>query len=275
MEKQITTRAGTLDLEAVKGPSEGSTTTYRAYVQGFTRSEHPRTVEGFAEYIAEITGKRPAASVNLAIAAGKSAFIQAAQRQGMSARELTLLKGALSELRNVRHQQADVATITPEERARLFKALPLRVRLIAETLYQSGARVSEIVGLRRDHVRVNGKVALRLFGKGSKEREATITAGLYSRILAEFPEGEYLFTTDRGNPYRRTYITREIERAAQRVLGRSVTSHVLRHSRATDLIESTGKVKGVSRMLGHASEATTLRYYVKQSLTADELSEGV
>jgi len=54
-----------------------------------------------------------------------------------------------------------------------------------------------------------------------------------------------------------------------------VTAHVLRHSRATDLIERTGKVKGVSRMLGHASEATTLRYYVKQSLTEEELTEGV
>ena len=59
------------------------------------------------------------------------------------------------------------------------------------------------------------------------------------------------------------------------MLGRSVTAHVLRHFRATDLIERTGKVKGVSRMLGHASEATTLRYYVKQSLTEEELSEGV
>ena len=64
-------------------------------------------------------------------------------------------------------------------------------------------------------------------------------------------------------------------RAARRVLGRSVTAHVLRHSRATDLIERTGKVKGVSRMLGHASEATTLRFYVKQSLTEEELAEGV
>ena len=84
-----------------------------------------------------------------------------------------------------------------------------------------------------------------------------------------------LFTTDQGNPYRRTYITREIDQTARRTLGRSVTAHVLRHSRATDLIATTGKVKGVSRMLGHASEATTLRYYVKQSLTDDELFGGV
>jgi len=263
------------DLEAVRGPSEGSTATYRAYIKGFTTSAHPQTVEGFAEYVAEITGRRPAASVNLAIAAGKAAFLQAGIRGGMSTRELTLVKGALSELRNVRHQQADVATVTPEERGRLFAALPLRVRLIAETLYQTGGRISEIVGLRRDHVKVNAHVELRLFGKGSKERQATITPDLYRRILATFPEGEYLFTTEHGNPFDRKYVTREIDRAARRVLGRSVTAHVLRHSRATDLIARTGKVKGVSRMLGHASEATTLRYYVKQSLTDDELGEGV
>ena len=76
----------------------------------------------------------------------------------------------------------------PEERGRLFAALPLKVRLIAETLYQTGARVSEIVGLRRDHVKVNGHVGLRLFGKGSKERQATITLELYGRIMAAFPQ---------------------------------------------------------------------------------------
>ena len=276
MRPQITkAQKHTLDLEAVRGPSSGSTTTYRAYVKGFTRSGHPQTVEGFASYIASITGKRPAASVNLAIAAGKAAFLQAAIRAGMDTRELTLLKGALSEIPTVRRQMADVKVVTPEERARLFVALPLKVRLIAETLYQTGARVSEIVGLRRERVKVNGNAELRLFGKGSKERQATITLELYMRILQEFPEGEYLFTTREGNPFARSYVTREINRASRRVLGRKSGAHVLRHSRATDLIESTGKVKGVSRMLGHASEATTLRFYVKQSLTEEELSDGV
>jgi integrase len=265
-----------MDLEAVRGPSEGTTATYRAYVLGFTTSAHPQSVEGFAAYIAEITDRRPAASVNLAIAAGKAAFLQSAQRQGADTHELALLKGVLAELHNVRQQAADVSTVTPEERSRLFPALPLRVRLIAETLYQTGARVSEIVGLQRDHVKVSGHVELRLFGKGSKKRQATITRELYDRIVATFPQdGEYLFTTLQGNPFKRTYITREIDRGARRILDRKVTAHVLRHSRATDLIATTGKVRGVSRLLGHASEATTLRYYVKQSLTTDELFAGV
>jgi site-specific recombinase XerD len=244
-------------------------------VRGFTRSAHPRTVEGFAAYIAEITGKRPASSVNLAVAAGKAAFLQAAIRSGVSAHDLTLLRGVLSELKNVPYHAPDVATITHAERGKLFEALPFRVRLIAETLYQTGARVSEVVGLRRDQVKMQGHVELQLFGRGSKQRQATITAELYRRILAEFPHGKYLFTTARGNPFARTYVTREIDRAARRVLGRSVTAHVLRHSRAKDLIERTGKVKGVSRMLGHASAATTHRYFVKHGLTKEELFEGV
>jgi integrase len=262
-------------LEAVQGPSEGSTATYRAYVKGFTRSAHPQTVEGFAAYIAQITGTRPAASVNLAIAAGKAAFLQAAIRREISAYDLTLLRGALSELKNVRYQAPDVTTITHAERGALFAALPPRIRLIAETLYQTGACVSEIVGLRRSHVKVQGHVELQLFGRGSKRRQVTITAALYRRILAEFPQGTYLFTTAKGNPFARTYVTREIDRVARRELGRSVTAHVLRHSRAKDLIERTGKAKGVSRMLGHASAATTHRYFVKHSLTKEELFEGV
>ena len=155
----------------------------------------------------------------------------------------------------------------------MIAAMPLRVRLIAETLYVAGARVSEIIGVRREAVKPDGEcVELRLYGKGGKERTAKITAELYRRILAVFPEGgTFLFTTREGHSYTRPYVSREIDRAARRVLGKGATAHVLRHSRATDLIERTGKVKGMSRLLGHADEATTLRYYVKQSLTDDEL----
>jgi len=44
------------------------------------------------------------------------------------------------------------------------------VRLVAETLYVTGARVSEVLGVRRDQVKTNGSVELRLYGKGGKER---------------------------------------------------------------------------------------------------------
>ena len=56
----------------------------------------------------------------------------------------------------------EVEVISPDERAQLLKALPLRVRLVAETLYVTGARVSEVLGVRRDQVKENGTVELCL-----------------------------------------------------------------------------------------------------------------
>ena len=47
------------------------------------------------------------------------------------------------------------AAVSPEERSALFAALPLRVRLVAETLYVTGTRVLEVLGVRRDQVKVN------------------------------------------------------------------------------------------------------------------------
>ena len=52
-------------------------------------------------------------------------------------------------------------------------------------------------------------------------------------------------------------VTREIARAGKRVPARS-SGHQLRHSRATDLLASTHRIKAVSRLLGHSDEAVTL-----------------
>jgi integrase len=129
--------------------------------------------------------------------------------------------------------------------------------------------------VRREAIHVNGSVELRLYGKGGKERTARLPLPLYRRILGEYPEGEYLFSTRTGSPFAREYVSREIARAARRALGRSVSAHVLRHSRATDLLASTHRIKAVSRLLGHSDEAVTLRYYVKDSFTDEELFAGV
>jgi integrase len=99
---------------------------------------------------------------------------------------------------------------------------------------------------------------------------------MFEEIEAAFGgEGrEYLFETLEGGPFSRQYVTREIARAARRVLKRRITAHDLRHSRATDLFQKTKHLKGVSEMLGHASTATTARFYVRDSLTDDELFNG-
>ena len=263
-------------LRQVKGARELSTAAYRGALKAFLDGGWPPTVEGAAAYIEDLRGRRSASTVNKTLSALRKAFAQAGERLGLPARELAVIRGALAEIPGVKKAPPEVAVITEEERARLLAALPLRIRLIAETLYVTGARVSEVLGVRRDQVKgTNGAtVELRLYGKGGKERVGRIPAELYSRIMKEFPEGTYLFQSYKGQHFHREYISREIARAARRVLGRSVSAHVLRHSRATDLLASTHRIKAVSRLLGHSDEATTLRYYVHDAFSDEELFGG-
>ena len=262
-------------LLQVQVAGERTTQAYRAAVTAFLAKRAPATVEGFATYINELRGKRSASTVNQALAAGRKAFVQAGEKLGISARELALIQGALAQIPTVKKAPPEVAVVSPCERSRLFAALPLRVRLVAETLYVTGARVSEVLSARRDHVKPGGTVELRLYGKGGKERSSRIPAELYQRILLEFPKGIYLFESRSGQHFHREYISREIARAARRALGRPVSAHVLRHSRATDLLAATHRIKAVSRLLGHSDEATTLRYYVRDAFSDEELFDGV
>ena len=259
-------------LLEVKGAGELTTAAYRSALGAFLQSGHQVTVEGFAAYIHQLRRTRSAATVNQALAAGRKGFLQAAERLGMPAREISLIRGALAEIPAVKKAPPDVAVISPQERSALFAALPLRVRLVAETLYVTGARVSEVLGVRRDQIKPNGAtVELRLYGKGGKERTGRIPTELYQRILEVYPQGTYLFQSRAGQHFKREYISREIARATRRVLGRAVSAHVLRHSRATDLLAATHRIKAVSRLLGHSDEATTLRYYVRDAFSDEEL----
>ena len=262
-------------LLEVKGRGDLTTTAYRSALKAFLESGQAVTVEGFVAYIDQLRRTRSAATVNQALAAGRKAFLQAAERLGLPAKEISLIRGALAEIPAVKKGPPDVSVVSPEERLALLAALPLRVRLVAETLYVTGARVSEVLTVRRDQIKTNGSVELRLYGKGGKERTARIPAELYKRILQVFPRGTYLFESSHKKHFRREYISREIARAARRVLGRSVSAHVLRHSRATDLLAATKRIKAVSRLLGHSDEATTLRYYVHDAFSDEDLFGGM
>ena len=150
-------------------------------------------------YINQLRRRRSAATVNQALAAGRKAFLQAGERLGLPAREISLIRGALAEIPAVKKAPPEVAVVSPEERLRLFAALPLRVRLVAETLYVTGARVSEILGVRRDQVKTNGAVELRLYGKGGKERSSRIPRSSTSESLQSSPMAPTYLSPTRGS----------------------------------------------------------------------------
>jgi integrase/recombinase XerD len=136
-----------------------------------------------------------------------------------------------------------------------------------------GLRVSELVGLRLDDVRFDGRyLEIRVRGKGRKERALllwkqvgdAIRAWLAIRGTAACPE---LFLTATEKPMTRSgfaYVLRKHIRAATlacpSLVDARVSPHTLRHTCALNTLRATGDIRKVSLWLGHASQSTTEIY---------------
>ena len=148
--------------------------------------------------------------------------------------------------------------------------LGLRDRAMLETLYATGLRVSELVGLKLVEAALDAGV-VRVFGKGSKERLVPLgeeAVGWLTRYLKEGrlallhgrPSG-HVFVTARGGAMTRQAFWHLIKRYAARTLpGRSLSPHTLRHAFATHLLNHGADLRVVQLLLGHADITTTQIY---------------
>jgi integrase/recombinase XerD len=146
----------------------------------------------------------------------------------------------------------------------------LRDRAMLETLYASGLRVSELVGLKTIQVSLDMNV-VRVLGKGSKERltplgeEAADWIERYQRearaMLLAGRKSDALFVTARGGPMTRQSFWSLVKRhAAKAQIRQPISPHTLRHAFATHLINHGADLRVVQLLLGHADISTTQIY---------------
>jgi integrase/recombinase XerD len=146
-----------------------------------------------------------------------------------------------------------------------------RDRAALETLYATGCRASEVVGLRpRDLDFIRGTI--RCVGKGDKERLVPLgsraRAALESYLkddrpamVARHPETAVVFVARSGRPLSRVGLWRIVKTHARAAgLPESVSPHTLRHSFATHMLAGGADLRVVQEMLGHVSIATTQIY---------------
>ncbi len=153
----------------------------------------------------------------------------------------------------------------------------LRDRALMELFYASGARVGELSGLDVGDVDFGGR-AIRLFGKGRKERivplydaalEATrrYIADARPVLLARAVPSRAgvatraLFINAKGTRMSADSMRKRFERlSASAGVGAGATPHTMRHTFATELLEGGADLRSVQEMLGHASLSTTQIY---------------
>jgi integrase/recombinase XerC len=144
--------------------------------------------------------------------------------------------------------------------------LARRDQAILELFYSSGLRLSELTALDCEQldladglVQVLGKGSkTRVLPVGGKAREA-LTEWLKLRLLAN-PQDDAVFISQQGRRLGPRAIQVRVKAAGERELGQNLHPHMLRHSFASHLLESSQDLRAVQELLGHADIATTQIY---------------
>lgn len=137
---------------------------------------------------------------------------------------------------------------------------------VLELLYATGMRCSEIVGLALGDVDMSNRSA-RIIGKGRKERwvpfgvPASLALTEYFATRGTISEPDPVFVGKSGKPISDRTVRRIVERGLVRASIRTKAStHTLRHSFATHLLQRGGDLRSIQELLGHSSLSTTQRY---------------
>ena len=153
-------------------------------------------------------------------------------------------------------QLVEVATDAP---------LGLRDRALLELFYSSGLRLSEVCALKwADLDFAQGLVTV--LGKGSKQRIVPVGSHARNALAALREEaagqpGDFVFPGRGGAQISSRAVQLRMKKlAAQRGVYKRVHPHLLRHSFASHMLESSGDLRGVQELLGHADIATTQIY---------------
>lgn len=142
----------------------------------------------------------------------------------------------------------------------------LRDRAILETLYSSGLRIQELVGMNRESIDLVGET-LRVRGKGKKERLCPVGAPAleaiqeYWKKLGPRHRGDPAFENQSGGRLTARMTQQKLKKyLIVAGLDPKLTPHKIRHSFATHLLNAGADLRAVQELLGHANLSTTQIY---------------
>jgi len=143
-----------------------------------------------------------------------------------------------------------------------------RDRAILELLYSSGLRLAELTGLNLGDIDI-ADATVRVTGKGNKERILPVGRLALDALRSWFkvrasladPSEQAVFVSSRGRRISGRSVQARVDHWAKRQgIDMRVYPHLLRHSFATHLLESSHDLRGVQELLGHANISTTQVY---------------
>lgn len=266
-------------LEIEKNYSPHTVLNYRADLEEFLQFTKPEPIEKvdyllLRRFLAQLRAKMYRPRTLARKLSSLRSFFKFLQREGFIAQNPAAL------LMSPKLDKMLPKFLTEQEMVTFIEAPSLksvsgrRDRAILETLYSTGIRVSELVGLNVDHVDLIGNVA-KVAGKGKKERLVPIGDKALDAIRDYVQNRKHksgaLFLNKNGTRLSdrsvRNIVNKHITAAS---LAQHVSPHVLRHSFATHLLNRGADLRSVQELLGHVNLSTTQIY---THVTTDRLKE--
>jgi integrase/recombinase XerC len=281
----VTSVARPVDAPPGRSPSVEAFERHLAASPAQTRKAYLRD----ASILVELCGDRDPLSLSRAELAR---FLATLHGRGLSGRSLArmlsawrafyryLLDGAASNrpdpcagLKAPKSPRRLPSALSPDEASRVVAGggddpLGRRDRALFELAYSSGLRLSELAGLDCERLDLEGG-EVKVLGKGGKERIVPVgapalvalRAWLADRASLARPHERALFVGIKGRRISpRTIQARLAAHALAQGLDRHVHPHMLRHSFASHVLQSSGDLRAVQELLGHASIASTQVY---------------
>lgn len=245
---------------------------YCDYLMKYRSITHPEeiTLDDIRSYISSLNRKHISDNSQ----ARKISALKSFHRFLMLERMTT--KNVASTLSGPKTRQKLPVVLSIEEMTKLIESIDgadpisLRDRAMVELTYSSGLRVSELLNIKLSDIHLE-MMLVKVYGKGRKERlvpvgeEAIITLEKYlqeGRIVLNIKNNKTaLFLSSKGSPVTRQYFNEMIKKYAKQAgITKKVTSHTLRHSFATHLLERGIDLRSIQELLGHADISTTEIY---------------
>lgn len=259
------------------GPGTAPGELGRSTITGVIAEADPDVIRGFLAFLSE-------KSYSPATTARKIATLRSFYK--WAARRNLSVGNPMTAIRTPRQSKRLPKAITVEQVERLLSAPPdgdllgRRDRAMLETLYSTGIRVSELVGLNLEDLDLPGE-ALQVRGKGRKERLVPLGSHALAAIrrytdmleqherfgprwreaLAGTQTRHPLFVNKHGERLSSRSVRRKLDKYLREVgLDPSISPHTLRHSFATHLLDNGADLRSVQELLGHQSLSTTQVY---------------
>jgi integrase/recombinase XerD len=264
-------------LWSEQGLSDNTLAAYRSDLEALHRWLHARggalaqaDREELQAYLAHCVarGARPRTSARLLSSLRR--YYRYLVREGVIAADPTELidspKLGRPLPRTLTEEQVEKLLVAPNDN----EPRGLRDRAMLETLYATGLRVSELVGLRLGQLSLTQGV-VRVIGKGDKERLVPLGEEASQWLMRYLSQArpalvgrrssDVLFPTARGEAMTRQAFWRNLKQYSRKAgIATALSPHTLRHAFATHLLNHGADLRVVQMLLGHADLSTTQIY---------------